>query len=102
VNNDLAYGDFGPAAALAFDLGVSLGRSDLALENRPTEEQAKCTRVALALRFGTYWLNEYGWNMHCAEAFESGYATGKTDQEGARRRVAIKRAANFYNKEPEA
>ena len=78
---------------LASKLGIELGRSDAALENRPTFEQEEAARAELGLAFGAVVAETAAWNVLGAGPFRSGYALGKMDCAGARRRCEIKRAA---------
>ncbi len=78
---------------IATRLGIELGRSDAALENRPTFEQEEAARAELAREFGASVGETAAWNVLGAGPFRSGYALGKMDCAGARRRCEIKRAA---------
>jgi len=81
------------ALGFARELGVVLGRSDVALDNQPTFAQARAARQSMVAEYPG--LDRMGgsdfWPVF-SSAFEDGYATGKLDPEGARRRVAVKRA----------
>ncbi len=74
-------------------LGIQLGKSDDAIEARPTFEQEEAARAVLAEEFGASVGETAAWNVLGAGPFRSGYTLGKMDCAGARRRVEIKRAA---------
>lgn len=74
-----------------FALGLDLGRSVEALENKPTLAQARFARTRLEVEFPDLTSLDNWWGV-VEGAFERGYAQGKTDPEGARARVKIKRA----------
>jgi len=80
-------------------LGIQLGRSDDALADRPTFEQEEAARAELGREFGASVGETAAWNVLGAGPFRSGYKLGKMDGVGARRRVAIKRAARLENEE---
>lgn len=80
---------------LAYDMGVSLGLSDEALENHPTFDQVKAARVAIICRHGTDCLSFHKASVRLPRSFDDGYIYGKADVQGARRRVAIKRQARY-------
>lgn len=85
---------FDASSALDFaqGLGVTLGRSDEAMENAPTLAQAQAARDAMIAEYpGIDRMSESDFWPVFASAFERGYVLGKTDPDGARRRVEIKR-----------
>lgn len=74
-------------------LGRELGMSDEAMENVPTLEQMRAARIRLSQQFGERYIQDGGWTVLGENNFKLGYAQGKMNVEGARRRVAIKRAS---------